>query len=91
MENYTFGSRRITVEVIEDSSTETFTMVVVGMVVGIFCFLYFGMDMLAGYAKHGTHVDILTPNDLPQKFRAEVLASARPLLTQIGCPTISII
>lgn len=27
----------------------------------------------------GVHVDVLTPNDLPVKFRAEVLAQARPV------------
>jgi predicted nucleotidyltransferase len=27
----------------------------------------------------GLHVDLLTPSDLPSKFRAEVLAQARPV------------
>lgn len=27
----------------------------------------------------GVHVDLLTPADLPEKFRAEVLAEARPV------------
>lgn len=27
----------------------------------------------------GIHVDVLTPGDLPEKFRDEVLANARPL------------
>lgn len=27
----------------------------------------------------GTHVDLLTPGDLPPKFRAEVLAEAQPV------------
>jgi len=27
----------------------------------------------------GIHVDLLTPNDLPPKFRAKVLAEAQPL------------
>lgn len=27
----------------------------------------------------GTHVDLLTPSDLPPKFRAQVLAEARPV------------
>ena len=27
----------------------------------------------------GTHVDLLTPTDLPQKFRAKVLAEAQPV------------
>ena len=27
----------------------------------------------------GVHVDLLTPNDLPPKFRARVLAEARPV------------
>ena len=27
----------------------------------------------------GVHVDVLTPKDLPPKFRAQVLAEARPV------------
>jgi predicted nucleotidyltransferase len=27
----------------------------------------------------GVHVDLLTPGDLPQKFRAKVLAEAQPV------------
>lgn len=27
----------------------------------------------------GVHVDLLTPNDIPEKFRAKVLSEARPI------------
>jgi len=34
----------------------------------------------------GVHVDLLTPADLPPKFRARVLAEARPVMSQNRLP-----
>ena len=33
----------------------------------------------------GVHVDLLTPGDLPPKFRAKVLAEAQPILLRTVC------